>query len=50
MVFFMETLSTKTHMEWLRVKVGFAWVFVVDPVGHSWGLALLWRDMDAIEI
>jgi ribonuclease HI len=49
-VFLMETLSSKFRMEWLRVKLGFAACFVVEPVGRSGGLALLWKEEREIEI
>jgi len=41
---------SKKLMEWIRVKLGFAGCFVVDPVGRSGGLALLWREVGALEI
>jgi len=49
-MFLIETLCSKNRMEWIRVKLGFAGCFVVDPVGRSGGLALLWRDVGALEI
>jgi hypothetical protein len=49
-MFLIETLCSKNRMEWIRVKLGFAECFVVDPVGRSDGLALLWRDVGALEI
>lgn len=41
-LFLMETISRKQHLEWLRVKLGFDGLFVVDPIGRSGGLALFW--------
>ena len=36
----METKSSKTQVEVVPVKLGFAGAFVVDSVGQSGGLAL----------
>lgn len=33
-------------MEWIRRKIGFEGLFVVEPEGRSGGLALFWRDMN----
>jgi len=49
-VFLMETICTTKFMEGLRVQLGFSGLFVVDPVGRSGGLALLWKDTVNIEI
>jgi hypothetical protein len=49
-VFLIETLCSKNRMEWLQVKLGFAGCFVVDLVGRSGGLTLLWWDVGALEI
>jgi len=49
-VFLIKTLCSKQCMEWIRVKLGFAGCFVVDPVGRSGGLALLWRLAGTLEI
>lgn len=47
----METKSTKHKMEGLHVKLGFEGLFVVvDPVGRSGGLALLWKEKNETEI
>ena len=32
------------EMEWIRVKLGFASSFVVDSVGWSGGLVLMWKE------
>jgi hypothetical protein len=37
-------------MEFVRVKLGFECIFVVDSVGRNGGLALLWNDMGSVEI
>jgi hypothetical protein len=49
-VFLVETLSLKFRMEWLCVKLGFASCFVVEPIGRSGGLALLWKEEREVEI
>ena len=37
-------------MEVILGKLGYASLFMVDPVGKSGGLALLWREVEEIEI
>ena len=37
-------------MEVVRIKLGFAKAFVVDSVGRSGGLALIWKDEGEVEI
>jgi exonuclease III len=49
-LFLMETKCRKERMEGIRVKLGFQGLFVVEPVGLSRGLALLWRDIHGLEI
>jgi hypothetical protein len=46
----MENLCSKKHFEFLRVKLDFTGLFMVDPVGHSGGLALFWREAKEVEI
>jgi hypothetical protein len=46
----METKSNKFAMEFVRVRLGFEGLFVVDPVGRSEGLALLWKENNEVEI
>ena len=41
-VFLMETLSYRNQLEYLRSKLGFENLFVVDRVGRRGGLALFW--------
>jgi ribonuclease HI len=50
LLFLMETKSRKKKLEEIRVKLGFDGVFVVDPVGRSGGLALLWKESGWLEI
>jgi hypothetical protein len=49
-VFLIETLCPKQHMEWICIKLGLASCFVVEPIGRSGGLALLWKEEGALEI
>jgi hypothetical protein len=49
-LFLMETKCHRNRMEYVRVKLGFECIFVVDSVGRSGGLALLWNDMELVEI
>ncbi|XP_059431636.1 uncharacterized protein LOC132165159 [Corylus avellana] len=50
MVFLMETKLRKVKMEVIRYKLGFSNLFVVDCVGKSGGLALLWGDDVVVDI
>jgi hypothetical protein len=43
-LFLMETISKRKKLDWLRVRLGFEGMFVVDPVGRSGGLALFWKE------
>ncbi|XP_031090962.1 uncharacterized protein LOC115995954 [Ipomoea triloba] len=43
-VFIMETKSTTSQMERVRVRMGYEGLFCVDRVGLGGGLALFWRD------
>jgi hypothetical protein len=49
-VFLMETLSTQKKMEFIRCILDFPGLFVVNPVGRSGGLALLWKEGPDLEI
>ena len=40
----------KIKIEVIRGQLGYAGLFVMDPVGKSGGLALLWRKVEEIEI
>ena len=46
----METKLRADKMEQVRVQLGFDYVFVVDCVGLSGGLALLWMMDFGVEI
>lgn len=45
-VFLGETICKKDKIEFLRMKLGFEGMVVVDPQGRSGGLAFLWCDSD----
>lgn len=49
-LFLMETLSKKNQLEKVRSRLGFDGLFVVDPVGKSGGIALLWKEANTLEI
>ena len=49
-LFLMETLSKHKRLEPIRIKLGFVGLFVVDPVGRCKGLALLWKEVEELEI
>lgn len=49
-IFLCETISNKTKMEAIRIKLGFEGMFVVEPVGRSGGLVMLWRDSEDISL
>jgi hypothetical protein len=49
-VFLIETLSTKQRLERIRVKLGYVALFVVEPVGRSGGLVLMWKEKCDLEI
>lgn len=38
-----ETLAKKEKMEWVRRKIGFEGMIVVEPIGRSGGLAFYGR-------
>jgi hypothetical protein len=50
MVFLMETKSSSHCMEIIRPRTGFESVFVVESVGRSGGLALMWSSYTNVEI
>jgi hypothetical protein len=49
-VFLIETKCRNAKMEKIRVKLGFECAFVVEAVGKSGGLALLWKEKNFLEI
>lgn len=42
-VFFSETIAMSNKVEEIRVKYGFSSSFVVDRIGRSGGLAIMWK-------
>lgn len=46
----METKLRQNKMGSIRIKIGFNGMFVVDCVGRSGGLALLWSEGIDVEI
>jgi exonuclease III len=50
LVFLMETKLRSKKMEIVRNKMGFSNMFVVDCIGRSGGLGLLWRDEAKVEV
>lgn len=49
-VFLIETICKQKQMEKIRSQLGFEGLFVVEPVGRSGGLALLWKRQNFLEI
>lgn len=50
MVFLMETILRRNKMERIRSRLGFPNMLVVDCVGKSGGLALLWTEDVDVEV
>jgi hypothetical protein len=46
----METKCKQHKPEGMQIKLGFDRLFVVDLVGRSGGLALLWKESEGLEI
>lgn len=46
----METMVTESEIEAVKRALGFHGHFVVDPVGHGGGLALLWRHKHVVQL
>lgn len=49
-IFLCETIARQSKMEWVRLKLGYQGMFVVEPVGRSGGLALLWQDKNQVKL
>lgn len=49
-IFLSETLCRKDKMNWIRSKLGFEGMILVEPRGKSGGLALLRREKDQAEL
>jgi exonuclease III len=50
LIFLMETKLPSHSLEIIKVKTGYGSIFVVDSVGRSGGLALMWSDKTRVEI
>lgn len=46
----METFIDSNKFQPIKIKLGLTGLFVVDNIGHSGGLALLWKDGTNIDI
>lgn len=49
-IFLMETFSNKNKLEPIKIKLGFQGLFVVGSMGHSGGLALLWKEGTEVDV
>jgi hypothetical protein len=49
-MFLIETLSMKQRMGLIWIKLGYAGLFDMEPVGRSGELALLWKEECDLEI
>jgi hypothetical protein len=49
-LFLIETKIRNENMQKLRVSMGFEGLLTFEPIGKSWGLALLWRDNKEVTI
>lgn len=49
-IFLCETIAKKSKMEWIQFKLGYQGMFVVEPLGRSGGLTLLWKEKDEVEL
>lgn len=49
-VFLCETLSSKKKMEWVRTRLKWQEMIVVEAQGRSGGLTLLWRVPDHVKL
>lgn len=49
-IFLMETFANQNRMQTLKNNVGFYGLFTVDSVGHSGGLALMWKEDSEVSV
>ena len=49
-IFLCETLSKREKVEWVREKLGYVGLHVVECDGHSGGLALLCKKEDTVSV
>lgn len=45
-IFLCETVGRRSKMEWIQRRLGYEGLFVVEPIGRSGGLALLWKEKE----
>lgn len=45
-----EPIAKKSKMKWVQIKLGYQGIFVVEPIGRNGGLALLWKEMEEVEL
>ncbi|KAK1381475.1 hypothetical protein POM88_028219 [Heracleum sosnowskyi] len=50
LIFLCETVIRRSKMEWLQRRLGYEGLFVVDPIGRSGGLALLWKEKEQAKL
>lgn len=49
-IFLIETLCSKSKLERIKIQLGYDGLFVVERVGRSGGLALLWKAPSNVDI
>lgn len=49
-MFLCETLSNKEKMEWVRTRLGFQGMLVVEAYGRRGGVTLLWKEQDQAKL
>lgn len=49
-MFLCEVLSTKVKMEWVRTRLKFQGLLVVEAQGRSEGLSLLWKEKEKVKL
>lgn len=49
-IFLCEMLARKSKIEWVQLRLDYQGFFVVEPVGRSGGLALLWKESEQVEL
>lgn len=49
-IFLMETFVNYNRLQPIKIKMGYHGLFVVDNMGHSGGLALMWKEGTKVNI
>lgn len=49
-IFLCEMMVGKSKLEYVHNKLGYEGLFVVDPVGRSGGIELLWKEKNQVDI